>query len=448
MSDQDPINKMYTIANGVSSGGLGIPITYCLEDKCFYLYQDGYWKCTNDIPLLSLITNKDKYKWANSFSITIRKQILDNLKLMVFKELSEFNSHELINFPSGMFDILGNNMISHDKKFLSTIRIPYKYNMIDDCPLWLETLHGIFEGDKERIEILQEFFGYSLTRDVRREKAMLLLGESRSGKSTILETLSSLVGEDNCSFVPLDSLQDGQATPMLINKVVNIDSDVCGNAEKFEKPFKVITSGEPIKVNDKFIKQFTFRPFCKLVMAANKFPRITDHSSAFYKRLILLPCDRVFEAHEQDINLKNKLKEELPGIFNWAVKGFHRLEERGGFEVSKKFMTDAIEELREESNPVDVFFRENIVTDVMGTAEIEKGELYIKYAEWCRTNGNVPMANNKFSGVMYAKYSKFTPKDVKSNTGNYKRVWKNIRFINHNIPQGEQISWQNQESTR
>ncbi len=228
---------------------------------------------------------------------------------MVFKRLDEFNKIDLLNFSSGMFDCKGNNLGDHKDEYLSTLRIPYKYDMLAECPLWINTLKGIFEDDSDRINILQEYIGYCLTRDVKREKALLLLGESRSGKSTILDTINHLIGEENVSSVALEYLSNPQYTPMLINKMVNIDWDVASGAEKFEANFKIITSGEPVSVNQKFIATFKFRPYCKLIMAANKFPRITDHSSAFYKRLILIPCNRVFEADEQDINLKTKFSQ-------------------------------------------------------------------------------------------------------------------------------------------
>lgn len=438
-----PLDKMFAIAQRIQMGESNNLFIYCLEEDKFYGYIDNYWKELFDTPVLSKICAS--FPIINKHTISTKKQILEQLKLLVYRPLEDFNKHDLLNFKSGMFEAKGNNLSTHTPDHLSTIRLPYNYDMLAECPLWLNTLNGIFEGDNNKIDVLQEFFGYCLTRDVTREKALLLSGDSRSGKSTILETLNNLMGEGNVSSVALEYLANPQYTPMLINKMVNIDWDVASGAEKFEANFKIITSGEPVQVNQKFVKAFTFRPYCKLVMAANRFPRITDHSSAFYKRLILLPCNRVFEPHEQDLQLKHKLKNEISGIFNWAVKGLHRLEKRGGFEVYKTFMVDAIEELREESNPVDVFFRETIATDVSGNAEVEKRELYIRYCDWCKVNGNAPLANNKFGSMVYAKYSKYTPKDVKSINGTYKRVWKNLKFINEVISKEQEIEWQNQK---
>lgn len=436
-----PVNKMYNVALRIKAGETGFNFVYCLEEDNFYIYDSGYWRQIFDIELIAIICQS--FPNINRKKMYDKKQVLEHLKVATFKCLKEFNNKDLLNFPNSMIDTKGNNSLSHDPSFLSTLRIPYKYDALAECPLWHNTLNGIFEGDNNKIEVLQEFFGYCLTRDVTREKALLLLGDSRSGKSTILETVNRLIGEENTSSVALEYLSNPQYTPMLINKMINIDWDVASGAENFEANFKIITSGEPVSVNQKFVATFKFRPYCKLIMAANKFPRITDHSSAFYKRLILLPCNRVFEPHEQDLQLKHKLINELPGIFNWSMTGLHRLEKRGAFEVNKKFMIDSIEELREESNPVDVFFRENIITDNSNKFEIEKLELYARYIAWCKLNGNVPMANNKFGTSVYSKYSKFTPKDTKSFTGSFKRVWKNLKFIENNIQKGEEIVWQN-----
>lgn len=434
-------NAMYSIAVGLSKGVYDHKVIYCLHNGAFYTYQDGYWRELFEIEILSLICEHPKVIDAGiqSYPYSTKRQILDSLKLLVHKPLSSFNTNGFLNFPSGLLDLTGNNFISHSPDIITTIRFPYKYDQLAQCPLWEKTLLEIFDNNIAKISILQEFFGYCLTRDTRKEKALLLLGESRTGKSTILHVLRHLVGVPNCSSVPLKFISNPQYTPMLINKMVNIDADVSGKAQEFEAEFKIITSGEPVSCNQKFIATFEFTPYCKLVMAANEFPRITDHSSAFYKRLILIPCDRVFDENEQNIYLKDNLIGELSGILNWAIAGLLRLNKRGRFEHNK-FMVDALIELREESNPIEVFFKDNIELDVVNNSEIEKQDLYVKYCQWCRENGNAPMANNKFGAAIFRKYSKWTPKDVKSSTGSHKRVWKNLRYKLQPV-QGEAVSW-------
>jgi putative DNA primase/helicase len=160
-------------------------------------------------------------------------------------------------------------------------------------------------------------------------------------------------------------------------------------------------------------------------MAANIFPKITDHSSAFYKRLILIPCDRIFEEDEQNRNLVNELKVELPGILNWAMLGLRRLRARGRFEQFD-FMKDAVQELEDDNNPVNIFFQDHIITEM--NSYIEKGELYKKFESWAKTNNNYALSAARFSSCVYKKYHKLTPKNARLDIGG-KRIWRNIKYV-------------------
>lgn len=248
-----------------------------------------------------------------------------------------------------------------------------------------------------------------------------------SGKSTILETLGAMLGKHNCAYVTMDFISNPQYTPLLMNKLCNIDTDVNTKADNFESKFKTITSGETLTCNQKFVETFDFVPYCKLAMGANSFPRITDHSMAIYNRLILLPCDRVFELHERNIGLKDQLKSELFGILMWAVEGLHRLNKRGHFE-EKDYMKDAIEELREESNPVEVFFKEFIIVDMNTDCHIEKGELYEKYRQWSiQMNQQYSLSAIRFGRAVCQKYARYVQKDYRLPNGG-PRAWKNLRY--------------------
>lgn len=415
-------DKMYTYAQRIAMGHLGDSYIYCLEEKKFYIYQDGYWRKVFDLDILGNLCTL--LPQVNKHSLNSKKQIIGHLQIMIKKELSCFNKTGYLNFKQGEFNPLNCEMVKHDVNNYSTLRMPYDYDRDAKCPLWEKTILEIFEGDINKANMLQEFFGYCLTRDVRKEKALLLLGQSRTGKSTILETLSYMVGEDNCSFVSLDYIFHPQYSPLLMNKLINIDTDVSSKAENFEREFKTITSGEPLVCNQKFVETFKYRPYCKLVLAANEFPRIKDYSSAFYNRLLLLPCDRIFKPEEQDLKLKDKLIQELAGVFNWAVIGLKRLQERGEFETHD-FMKEAVQQLEDDNNPTNVFFEEHIVIE-NGHYE-EKGKLFTKYIEWCRETKSYELSAILFGKCIAKKFPMLDKKSRLPNNG--AMIWKNLRYV-------------------
>lgn len=424
----------WDIANEKANG----KFIYCMEEDIFYQYKDGVWKHIFDLAFLAHVSHH--IKEVTRLTLPRRKQILDNYKLIKYKTLSELNTSELLNLQNYMIDVRGSNVLKHEPEYYSTIQLPYKYDALAKCDLWLKTLEEIFEGDKKRIDILQEFVGYCLVPDVEQKKALLLLGDSDTGKSTILFTIRDLIGQMNCSSVPLKYLSNPQYTPMMVNKLVNIDADVAKDAANYEAEFKIITSGEPISCNQKFIETFDFIPRCKIILAANIFPRITDHSSAFYKRLILLPCDRIFDEPEKNRLLNIQLKQELSGILNWAMIGLRRLKARGMFE-QHDFMKDAVQELENENNPCNLFFDEHVEVE-MGSYT-EKPILFNKYKDWSEKNKQNTVTHIVFSRNLFKRFHKHTQKQARLMIGNRPYIWKNLKYVEFKTNEiKEEIAWQ------
>lgn len=418
-------DKYYCHAFDIINGKGGGEYIYSLQEDYIYVYEDGHWK------QLFLIEFMDRLDQAmpiiTKYPLTIKKQIVENFKHKKYLRLEGFNTHPLINFQNYMYDPAGNNILAHKPEYYSTMRIPYSYDALAKCPLWVKTLGEIFENDGMKMELLQEFFGYCLSNDSEQKKGLLLLGETDTGKSTVLDTFREVIGDKNISNVPLEYLANPQYTPLLMNKTVNLDPDVNKNASDYEREFKIITGGKQEKVscNQKHIPTFEFTPKCKLVLAANIFPKITDHSSAFYQRLMVIPFNRRFREDEKDRLLNEKLKPELSGIFNWMVEGLNRLKARGRFK-DYDFARDAVQELEDENNPSNLFFEEHI--EISMGSWVEKGELFKRYQEWCNKTNNYALSTPRFSVAVYKKFSLQTPKHGQdAHTG--KRIWKNIKYV-------------------
>lgn len=460
MSDETPKEisgtPYYKIALSVANGEVG-EFVYCLQDSRYYLYENGFWKEILELKFLSRIQEgvvretkvksgdgfiTQKGKILTKYSSSQKKAVLDNFKIIKFKELEDFNATPVINLENCMFDPIGMNVLAHNKDFYSTMRVPYKYVSLSECPLWVKTLEEIFEGDREKIETLQEFFGYCLTPKNNQKKALLLLGESDSGKSTILFILRKMLGESNCSSVSLKNLGNAVFLMGVMNKMVNIDSDVSKDAQSYEAEFKMITSNEPIHCNPKYIAPFDFIPSCKMVMAANIFPKITDHSSAFFNRLILIPFDRIFLPHEQDKDLWPKLETELPGILNWAIDGLKRLTKRGYFE-HYSFIKEAVKDLEDDNNPSNRFFEEHLIFE-NGSYE-EKNKLFDKYSNWCNSTNTYRLSNILFGKCILKKFPRIEKSSRLPGNGPY--IWRNLKYVEfkHSEPEidkDKEIQWQ------
>ena len=407
-------------------------IIYCMEEKCFYRYDGKYYKKSYDEEIHGLLIEDE---FVAMLAIAKRDVISRNIRILARINIDKFNSQDCLCMDNGILYPKDNRLIPHTPDIINTIRLPYEFNPEARCPLWEKSLDEIFENDKNKIRVLQEFIGYCLTRETHFEKALMFIGDGRNGKSTVLSVIESLVGEENCAALPLKYLDDPQHACLLLGKYININSEFGGKYVDFEDAFKTIVSGEAISVNPKYATMFRYRPFCKMIFAVNNFPHIEDKTGALYSRLMIISFDRIFKQEEQNKQLKYQLKAELSGVLNWAITGLQRLTERQDFAIDE-YMKKVLLDLKSFNNPLFGFIDDCI--DVTPGVESIKSDVYREYKEWCALNGFKPYGVNKF-GMEFFRLLKGKIKDSKETWGERRRTWVNIKLVNgKSLPTGWQ----------
>lgn len=289
-------------------------------------------------------------------------------------------------------------------EWFSSVSVPYSYDMKARCPRWTRFLEEIFAKDQQRIDLVQEFFGYCLTHDTRYEKFVIAFGEGANGKSVLLSVLESLVGPDNVSHVPLEDFGQRFQLSWTLGKLVNICSEIGSRVEpRAIDVLKGYITGDRMTFDRKYLPALHVRPTARLIFATNNAPSFSDRSEGVWRRLIPLPCDVVIPKAERDIDLPNRLKEELPGIFNWSVVGLARLRSQGGF-TEPVACVAALSAYRAASNPTEVFLREACREHSTGSVRTE--ELYRAYTTWCSEGGHQPLDASQFGKEVRRVYPK------------------------------------------
>ena len=382
----------------------------------FFIYKDGcYRKITDDdtkrIILDTVGNTLSKYKM---------NEIFDFMKIVAKPPENRINSSEFINLHNGLFHMDFQCLTPHTSQIFTTNQLNISYLANAKCPKWIRTLNEIFENDKGKIEIIQEFFGLCLTIETKYEKALFLLGEGSNGKSVILQILESILGEENYSAIPLEKFKNAHYTINIHQKLANISIETNSKSEVYDSIFKAVVSGDTITGDQKFKNPVKFRPYCKLIIASNNMPRVDDKTSAFFRRLIILRFSRQFSETEQNKNLKHELISELDGIFLWALEGFKRLEERKNFN-NPKSVSKELEEYRKENNNVLVFVDEccDLFEDLLLN---EKNKLYLCYSDWCRDNGYKSLSKIKFGKELRRNFP-----FIKEERNDKKRSWIGIK---------------------
>ena len=303
-----------------------------------------------------------------------------------------------LSTAGGILDLGGLNrgkpvLLKPTADFFSLTSLPHDPDATTPSPLFHRFLTDTFGDERQVIQLIQEIFGYCLWPDCRFEAVFIWFGEANTGKSTLAETLTSMLGSSNVSGIPLDRLGERFALPALQGKLANIVLDTGEIDKTAEGLLKALISGEPVPFEEKHQPLATMRLMPKHIFVTNILPRFHDTSNGTWRRLQIVRFDRVHPEGDRDLDLKTRLQGELPGITEWALQGLARLLLQARFtEVPRS--RDILRRYREESNPVSLFLTGECVRDLNG--RVARKLLYQVYKEWAADNGHSALSSTRF----------------------------------------------------
>lgn len=316
-------------------------------------------------------------------------------------------SHEWLLWRNGLLDITAMAqghppvLVPTTPRWFSGTHFATDWTTNATCPLWESTLLTWMCGDRALVRFLQEFVGYCLIPDMRHGIALFLEGEGANGKTTFADIITALVGQHNCSSVPL---QDWSLTFSLADtygKLINFSPETDARKEVPAALLKGYVTGDLYTFKRKYKPGVTARSTAKLIITWNRRPAVSDDSDGFWRRVRLVPWRAQFSSVTRDETLPMKLRKELPGIARWAVEGLVRLRQVGKFSEPEA-IRDAATAYRDESDTVRAFL--NVTVESDRESCLTKTVLYHTYSEWCEDRGFVPAKMEGFMRTLYRRY--------------------------------------------
>lgn len=333
--------------------------------------------------IAAMVTTPDEYE----IPFIVEANLLE---ATVTAKGNDLNRVVLSNFMLDVDRFVGgaqvaNCLLKHTATWFDVTALPFPFPTTEadiECPSWLEFLDQIFEKDQERVDLLQEAFGYCFMPHCRLEAFFVLRGDGNNGKSTCLSVLRKLLGDENVSSLTPDQL----ASPYMLNQLIGKLANLCGDMGEIDRVeegvLKTLVSGEPITSDRKYKDAITFKNRAKLFYATNILPRFNDTSLGIWRRMKVLPFDYVVPPDQVDIHLLDTLYDELPGIFLWALRGTSRLNKARRFTQSEKCERSA-RDYRLTCFPILTFLDE--CTETGGYIGAHK--LWSLYRAWCNYCG-------------------------------------------------------------
>lgn len=270
--------------------------------------------------------------------------------------------------------------------FFTLAAIPYDFDPEATCPTWLYYLDSTFSmgpDGRDRVKLLQEWFGYNMVADLSQEKLLLMYGRSGCGKGTAITAMEALLGKHQVAATKMRTLGETFGLEALMGKLAAIMPDIriSRNTDSMQALEIIlnIVGRDTVDVNRKHKPNLgSVVLTTRITMAANELPELPDHSQALARRLLILPFEESFVGRA-DITLKDKLVQEAPGIALWALAGLRRLREQGKF-TGVESSLQLYEKLRRVTSPAVEFVE--TCFDVDPVLDTPQDVLYAAWKGW------------------------------------------------------------------
>lgn len=267
------------------------------------------------------------------------------------------------------------------------------YDPAATCPRWEQFLREILPADDDVQNYLQELVGYLLTGETNVQKMWILHGRGANGKSVLLRTLLDLLG-DYGQQAPRSVLLGGERHGGPRTDIVRLDGmrlvalTETDLEERFsESRVKELTGGERVVARPMYAEEVEFVPQAKFLLGTNNLPAVRGSDEGIWRRLVVVPFTTTFST--PDPGLPEKLRNELPGILAWAVRGAQRFYANDRRLPTPAAFTAASSAYRNDQDQVSQFL--DARCEIVDGAMVSSRDLQEAYIAWAREEGRVEL---------------------------------------------------------
>jgi len=302
---------------------------------------------------------------------------------------------DLLNTPNGVVDLRTGKMRDHRPGDYLTRMTAVGPG--GDCPQFHRFLNRVMGGDEALQAYLQRVAGYCLTGSTKEHALFFAYGRGANGKSVLISTLTGIFGS-YARTAPIETFTM-TATPQHPTDLAMLRDVRCVTAVETEEGrrwaesrIKQLTGGDVITA--RFMRQdfFEYTPQFKLLIAGNHKPALRSVDEAIRRRFHLIPFGVTIPKEERDPELPALLKEEWPGILQWAIEGC--LEWRRIGLAPPGAVIEATNAYLEEEDSFAAWLEECCERDIASWSS--RGCLFSSWKSWAEKAGEHPGTMKRF----------------------------------------------------
>lgn len=424
-----------------------------VKEEQWYYWNDHYWRkdrfkqSSVDIEIVSsvyaeelnhqqhkLALSKDENEQKNCkyliHQLQIRRESLHTLfrkknvitrARMGIKALAidgtEWDSNPwLLGCKNGVIDLRTGNLHQGQRDEYIKNVVPLEYTGLETPrDEWVRFLYDIQDQNKDIVEYLQRLLGYGIT-GLSNEPVYPVLwgGKGRNGKTTMLETLADVLGQDLAYKAPASFvLQNKQQAPasgsdasmvkMRGKRIVWCSETNDGDRIDASR-IKELSGNDAISCRAPYAKeQLTFKPSHLMLLLTNHRPKMPAADKALWHRVHLIPFlfsyytnpdlnDPFQRKKDPGLEARLRTKDSKQGILAWLVKGCIKYQEQGL--NPPEAVIASTSDYHAHEDRIGEFIEECCVKDQY--AKIRITDIYKRYKDWSKDSGYTASGKQKF----------------------------------------------------
>lgn len=341
---------------------------------------------------------EEKARWVGAYDEALKmffvRSMFDHLKSVpgVCVDNLDFDKDVmLLGVQNGYLDLRDYSFHPPSRTALISRLAGASYDPAARAPRWEKFLDDIYEGNRETVEFMQRFIGYSLTGYTVEHLFPIHIGNGSNGKSTLINMLGRLFG-DYFGIVQDSFFQTARGDigagdyglASIEGRRLVLAGELKAGRMFNEQRLKTLTGSDPVAARNPYERVREFKPVAKFIATANNRVHTTDYSHGFWRRIVEVPYFKKFEGAEKDKWIEEALTEELPGILNWALEGLRKYREEG-LELPPCLVASK-DDYRREVNPMRDFFDDCLVFTGDESDFIPSKRLWLAYHNHCDEN--------------------------------------------------------------
>ncbi len=326
------------------------------------------------------------------------------------------NDPYLLNVVNGTIDLKTLELREHRPADMITQLCPTSYDPNTRSRLWLQFLGEVLGGDLDLQFFVRKFLGYCLTGDVREQVMPIFWGDGANGKSTLVNAVIDVLGQDYAMQAVPEMLLETKQTrhrteraDLLGKRLVSV-AETGHGARLNEALVKQLTGGERIRANKMYHDNTEFRPTHKFILSTNNKPRIRGTDFGIWRRLPLVSFKQQFKGKADDQKLLAKLRSDAVGILSALVDDC-ALWQREGLEPPDSVKAESAAYQRDEL-PLARFVAKCCVEGA--THQVKFADFYKRLKAFCAGDGCACPSERETGAWLKTRY-----KDGKSSVRTY-----------------------------